>query len=49
MEYVSGFNMKEINQISSIDVRERKRILMEIAVALNILHRKQIIHRDIKP
>ena len=50
MEYVCGHTLKEyIQERGRLDPEEAVRICMQICSALSLAHRKQIIHRDIKP
>ena len=50
MKYIKGQSLKElINSGKRIDFREIKRIIRELADALNYIHENGIVHRDIKP
>jgi serine/threonine protein kinase len=50
MEYVEGRSISEqLKEAGPLDVATAKRVLGEVASALDTAHRKGIIHRDIKP
>lgn len=50
MEYVDGITLKEyIKQKGHLDWREACRFAVQIGLALDHAHSKNIIHRDIKP
>ncbi|MEW6724882.1 MAG: Stk1 family PASTA domain-containing Ser/Thr kinase [Bacillota bacterium] len=50
MEYVEGETLKDrIERTGALGVRETVRILEMVGEALAAAHRKQVVHRDIKP
>ena len=49
MEYVDGRTLKELLREGPIDAARVLRFAREIAEALGVAHRSQLIHRDIKP
>lgn len=49
MEFAEGMNLREIAKRYSMDWFEKKRVFVEIAKALKLLHSMNIVHRDIKP
>ena len=49
MEYVDGRTLKELLREGPIDAARMLRFAREIAEALGVAHRSDLIHRDIKP
>ena len=50
MEYVDGYNLKDlIKKEGSMNIEKSLDICKQIALALSQAHKKDIIHRDIKP
>jgi serine/threonine protein kinase/tetratricopeptide (TPR) repeat protein len=49
MEYVKGETLREALIKSSMPVKQRLRIALEIAEALRTAHAKGVVHRDLKP
>jgi len=49
MEFAEGVNLREVAKWNNIDWLERRRVFIEIAKALMILHSIKIVHRDVKP
>ncbi|MCB1628483.1 MAG: protein kinase [Xanthomonadales bacterium] len=49
MEYVEGQDLLQACDARGLNVRERVRLLIEIAGAVAHAHRQLIIHRDLKP
>lgn len=51
MEYLSGQDLEKYFQSNSFDIDEKdlKNILVQVLSGLNAMHKKNILHRDIKP
>jgi predicted Ser/Thr protein kinase len=50
MEYVEGFNLKEVlNQGRNLTYEQIADIVSQVAEALDFAHAKGIVHRDVKP
>ena len=49
MEWVDGCSLEELIKTGNIDSRLCEKIICEICDALEYIHRKQVIHRDMKP
>ena len=49
MEFIDGHPITEYANAIGIDVDARLRLLIEVAEALAYAHRRNVIHRDIKP
>jgi serine/threonine protein kinase len=49
MEYIDGHPITEYADALGLDVDARLRLLIEVAEALAYAHRRNVIHRDIKP
>ncbi|MBV9309623.1 MAG: protein kinase [Solirubrobacterales bacterium] len=50
MEYVKGENLRDaLRRKRKLGVSETLRILGGVAAALDTIHRRQIVHRDVKP
>lgn len=49
MEYVDGCDLKEYMQKTSLDFKDKVRLLLPIVEAVAYAHQNNVIHRDIKP
>lgn len=49
MEFAEGMNLREVGKRYNMDWQEKRRVFVEIAKALRVLHAMNIVHRDIKP
>ena len=49
MEYVSGITLTEYMNNNTVSREQKKTILQQIASALDFIHSRKLIHRDIKP
>ena len=49
MEYVDGCDLQEYMQKTSLDFKDRVRLLLPIVNAVAYAHQNNVIHRDIKP
>jgi len=49
MGYVEGESLESLVTRGSLDSMEARRILVEVADALDYAHRQQVVHRDVKP
>lgn len=49
LEYLDGANLRELQNVGSIEFEEAIRILDQICAALAYAHAEGVIHRDIKP
>ncbi|WP_372370954.1 protein kinase [Candidatus Uabimicrobium sp. HlEnr_7] len=47
MECIDGGNLKEC--MGKLSIKEKANLIRKCAVALDVMHRKNMIHRDIKP
>ncbi len=48
MEYINGIELKEKFKNGPLDFEESKNIIEQVAEGLNVAHKREIIHRDIK-
>lgn len=48
-EYIQGENLKKYSLSKNISLQDKLKIIYSIATALDFVHSKGIIHRDIKP
>ena len=49
MEYVDGEHLIDYCDHRALDVRQRIEVFIQVCDAVQHLHRKQVIHRDLKP
>ncbi len=49
MEYVDGSSLKNFINKNNLDLKEKILIIKKIAIALDVVHRKGVLHRDLKP
>jgi serine/threonine protein kinase len=48
-EYINGYSLRELNQVTSINLKQILKIVLDVSNGLQYLHEMQIIHRDLKP
>lgn len=48
-EYVDGMNVAQIMEVERYNYKGAKNVLLAVCNALSILHRRKIVHRDVKP
>ena len=49
MEFIEGMPITKFVECENIDLRGRLRLFLKVCSAVDVAHRHQIIHRDIKP